>query len=363
MLRALLTGAGMGQGQGQRTAASDREALIDLLGPEFERHVDNIPFAMARELLADDQGFITRQQMTVELARRFTPDMRDMASPDALRAVLPRTAFFRTRMQPLAGALGAVTCRPHPRYLYFPYLPLSHYLDPRDEATLIVALHGSSRSAQAQRSGFAAFAERHRCFVLAPMFPIDLDAHVPDEEYKYVAGSRERFDLVLLDMIEDFADAAGVRFERLFLCGFSGGGQFAHRFFYVHPERIAALSIGAPGFVTLPDPNRDWWAGVRNLEAIFGRSLDLEAMRRVPVQMVCGAGDNIPFEIYPAAEMGLSEAEYRDYGADRLHRVHRLRAAYEALGISVRLDVLPGCAHSFEGGMADAMQAFFRMHL
>jgi predicted esterase len=337
--------------------------LAELLKPEVGPFIDNIPLAMQLELLADDRGFVTRNQMTAELASRFTKAMRHLPSPDALRAVLPQTEFFRTRMQPLAGALGAVACRPHPQYSYFPYIPLANYLDDSREATLIVAVHGSSRNAQVQRNGFAEFAENNKCFVMAPLFPIDLSAQTPDEEYKYVAGSNVRFDNILFDMIADFEESVGFNFSRIFLCGFSGGGQFAHRLFYAHADRIDALSIGAPGFVTLPSADHDWWIGIRDLQAKFGKEPNFDAMRRVPVHMVCGADDTIPFEIYSRDEMGLSELEYADYGSNRVHRIKRLKAAFDEIGINAHLELLDECTHSFEGAIADAMQRFFLKHL
>ena len=43
--------------------------------------------------------------------------------------------------------------------------------------------------------------------------------------------------------------------------GFSGGAQFAHRFLYIHPGRLRAVSLGAPGLVTMLDETRAWWVG------------------------------------------------------------------------------------------------------
>lgn len=89
-------------------------------------------------------------------------------------------------------------------------------------------------------------------------------------------------------MIDEVAGRYGVNAERFLLYGYSGGGHFAHRFFYLHPERLKAVSIGAPGSVTLPDENHDYWVGCRNLEALFGKRLDIPAMRTVPVHQVVG---------------------------------------------------------------------------
>lgn len=86
-----------------------------------------------------------------------------------------------------------------------------------------------------------------------------------------------RFDLLVLDMIDPAAEIWPLSTDRFALFGYSGGGQFAHRFLYLHPHRPTALSIGAPGNVTLPDPVRPWPAGVRGLHAASERPGILDA--------------------------------------------------------------------------------------
>jgi poly(3-hydroxybutyrate) depolymerase len=44
----------------------------------------------------------------------------------------------------------------------------------------------------------------------------------------------------------------------LHLSGYSGGGQFVHRFMLVHPGRVARVAVGAAGWYTFPDPALDW---------------------------------------------------------------------------------------------------------
>ena len=42
----------------------------------------------------------------------------------------------------------------------------------RSDVRLIVAMHGTGRTATAYRDGFAELAERRRAIVLAPLFPV-----------------------------------------------------------------------------------------------------------------------------------------------------------------------------------------------
>jgi pimeloyl-ACP methyl ester carboxylesterase len=334
--------------------------LEPLVDPGVVPLLDRVPLAMRQELLADDQAFITRQQLTRTLVERFTAEMQSWSSPDVLRAVLPKTGLSRNRMQPLAGALGLISSERHLRYSYFAHAPLSYYLRPTTATTLIVAVHGSSRNAKAHRDSFSTFAEQHACFVLAPIFPIELNAAFPDEEYKYVAGGKTRYDRVLFDLIEEFSGIAQVQFSKILFYGFSGGAQFGHRLMYAHPEKFAAWSICAPGFITVPSEQHDWWVGVRNFEAVFGEAFRKEKMQGTQVQLLCGAEDCIPFEIYSRDEMGLSEAEYLDYGADRVSRIHRLHREYQKLGVDSQLKLVKNCGHGFMGLQADVEQFFLR---
>jgi len=249
--------------------------------------------------------------------------------------------------------------RADPRVSYTMHAPAGFFDDPRGYR-LIVAVHGSARAAGAYRDAFAAFADQHRCVVLAPLFPIGLLGDGNGDGYKNLIEGAIRYDQLLLDMVADFEEAAGRSFERFHLFGFSGGGQFAHRFFYLHPDRLASVSIGAPGAVTRIDPGRNWWFGTRNLCAIFGVDLQLEVMREVPVQMLVGAADLEEFEI--PARLQAVIASLGPIGRNRIERLQLLRDNFQSFGIPVRFDLLPGVAH--EGlKTAAAVEDFIRSTL
>lgn len=208
---------------------------------------------------------------------------------------------------------------------------------------LIVAVHGSGRGAAAYRDAFASFADRHRCVVLSPLFPTGIRGDGYADGYKNILEGDIRYDQLLLAMIADVEEAAGYSFGRFHLFGFSGGGQFAHRFFYLHPQRLASVSIGAPGIVTRLDNDRDWWFGTRDLQRVFGTSLSLEHMSRVAVQMVVGE-DDVETLAVPARLKPLIDS-LGPIGRNRVERLRLLKENFEAAGIEVRLDLVPGVAH------------------
>lgn len=234
------------------------------------------------------------------------------------------------------------------RVSYCLYVPKSFATadaEARRHWRLIVAMHGTGRTAAAYRDHFAAFADAHDCIVLAPLFPVGLIEPGEMSNYKRIKFHDMRFDRLVLDMVDLVGKRYDIDVSRVALFGFSGGGHFTHRFLYLHADRLFAVSIGAPGGVTLLDEDRDWWVGIRNLREVFGTDPDIEAMRRVAVQMVVGDADLDTWEITLKPGMPGWMPDANIAGATRVDKIRSLKASFEAKGIPVRLDLLPGVRH------------------
>lgn len=256
------------------------------------------------------------------------------------------------------GATPFFALQADQRVSYCLHVPKSLKDRDRSACRLIVAVHGTGRTATAYRDGFAELAERTGSIVLAPLFPVGLIEPGELSNFKRLKFHDMRFDLLLLAMIDEVTAKYGIEPRRLLLFGFSGGGQFVHRFYTLHPGRLAAVSIGAPGNVTLLDDSRDWWVGTRNLEAEFGVGLDLAAMRRVCVQMLVGAEDTETWEITikPGDAAWMEGAN--DAGRTRIDRLATLKANYERHGIAVRHDLLPGLGHAGPSALEPVIEFF-----
>ncbi len=244
------------------------------------------------------------------------------------------------------GRTTMFACQADQRFSYCLYVPESYDEAGTQTYPLAVVVHGTNRTAQEYRDAFADFAEAQQCIILAPLFPVGIIEPGELSNYKFIAFHDIRFDHVLLAMIDEVAALYRIEADRFLLHGFSGGGHFAHRFFYLHPERLLGVSIGAPGMVTLLDRERDWWVGVRDLETRFGKALDEDAMRQVAVQMVVGGDDTDTWEITiePGGRYWMADATIS--GANRQDRMNALKASFERAGIAVRHDVVPGVGHN-----------------
>ncbi|KAL7917678.1 hypothetical protein ACQKWADRAFT_324452 [Trichoderma austrokoningii] len=170
-----------------------------------------------------------------------------------------------------------------PRVSYSLYIPPQHYkntlraqIDSSSQAALrklplLVFVHGTLRDDSYADKGLISFAESTPCAIMAPLFPAGLDGPTDLDSYKLLRSPTLRSDLALLDMLNEVAHRwPGIDTTKIFLMGYSGGAQFAHRFLYLYPERLAAVSIGAPGSVTILDHSAFWPAGIADTEELFG---------------------------------------------------------------------------------------------
>lgn len=255
-----------------------------------------------------------------------------------------------------SGATPIFASRADQRFHYCLYVPAAYRTAGR-ALPLVVIVHGTGRAGPQYRDAFASFAEEHGCVVLAPIFPAGIDDPEDLHNFKFIEYHGIRFDRVLLAIVDEVAQRYGLAADRFCMHGFSGGGQFAHRFFYLHPGRLAGVSIGAPGRITRLDDALPWWLGTGGFADKFGAAPDLDAMRRVPVQMVVGDRDVETWEINNPGDTNWMDGAEKT-GRTRIERLQTLRADFAAHGIPVRFDLVPGAAHD---GMAvlDPVKEFF----
>ena len=244
------------------------------------------------------------------------------------------------------GRTPHYACQLDQRFSYCLYVPKDYEENSQGHYNILVTVHGTRRSSAACRDQFIEFADQQRCIVVAPLFPAGIMDPGDISGYKFLKFYNIRFDLVLLSMVDEVADKYGLRSNRFLLHGFSGGGHFAHRFFYLHPQRLLAASIGSPGTVTLLDPARDWWIGVRDFEGHFGQVINYENLRQVPILTIIGADDTDTNEIFltPSSRFWMEGAN--DTGRNRLERIISLGDSLRAAGIDVNHVVVPNVGHS-----------------
>ncbi len=270
----------------------------------------------------------------------------------------------------LVGSVPRIALASEPRVSYSLYIPPRHY-NPNPLATaggdaslnlpklpLLIFMHGSKRNVSPIHNELIPFAESTPCAVLAPVFPAGLDGPNDMDSYKRLRSKTLRSDLALLSMLDEVAHRwPGIDTTRVFLMGYSGGGQFAHRFLYLYPERLAAVSIGAPGSVTVLDPTQKWPAGVADVEELFDRSIDKHIIQKVAIYLIVGSADVEMhggegfWQWYTKTSAKLRTGENDGMNRnkhpvqDRLSTLKRLHAMWMEDGIKAQLEIVEGVAH------------------
>ena len=243
------------------------------------------------------------------------------------------------------GETTLYACQYDQRFSYFAYIPRDFQKGTKQEYPIIVAIHGTERGAQAYRDALIPLAERMNAIVVAPLFPCGIIEPTDMDNYKFIKFHDIRFDNVLLEIIDEVAKKYELVNNKFYMHGFSGGGQFVHRFFYLHPQSLLGLSIGSPGRITYLNSDTPWYEGVADFKTQFGKDIDFSALKNVPVQMVVGAED-------------IEDLGETPYGKNRVERLQALQQSYREAGISVQFDIVPEAEH--EGmKLLPAIETFF----
>ncbi|KAI5864916.1 alpha/beta-hydrolase [Durotheca rogersii] len=276
--------------------------------------------------------------------------------------------FLRSAL--LVGHIPYRALASDPRVSYALHVPPQHYRGGSGDVPapaklpLLVSVHGTGRHVY-DIYDLVPFADSTPCAVLTPLFPTGLDHPDDIDSYKLLRSKTLRSDLALLSMLDEVAVRwPGIDTSKIFLVGFSGGGQFAHRFLYLYPERLAAVSVGAPGCTTALDDQRDWPSGVKDVEALFGKIIHKDLIKGVPIQLVVGdldvkvhGGDEFWAWVKQikasrkkedgTTKAGSSELPFMDRG--RLETLTNLRESWNRDGIATQFDIVEGVAHDAKG--------------
>jgi len=232
---------------------------------------------------------------------------------------------------------------------YFLYQPARG----AENAPVLVTVHGISRHAAKHARHFSRLAEHYGVVVVAPLFD---EQHYPG--YQRLGLRGERADLALNQILGEVALLTRADTRRLYMFGYSGGGQFVHRYAMAYPDRVAAIAIGAAGWYTFPDPSQRFPYGTAPHRKFPGIRFDAAQFLRIPAIVLVGEQDKARDEA-----LRQSSKLDRQQGANRFERGQRWVSAMQqaareyGLETNFRFIALPEADHSFTrsvkaGGMA-----------
>ena len=229
---------------------------------------------------------------------------------------------------------------------YYLYIPQSA----GERPPLLVSVHGISRNARQHAQLLAPMAEKYGVIVLAPLFSA---RQFPDYQRLGRLKRGARADLALDRIVGEVLNLTGADSRRLYLFGYSGGGQFVHRYAMAHPERVAGAVIGAAGWYTLPEERSAFPLGVSPCRDMPNLRFDCKSFLRVPMSVIIGDRDT-------ERDAGLNKSQKIDrlQGRNRYQRaqtwVKIMNWAARSHGLPEHFEVetLPGVDHSFEKAVA-----------
>lgn len=257
--------------------------------------------------------------------------MEQMNMPDECRQTLALQSA-----RPLYRSVPGV-----PEREFFVYIPASRQPD-----RIVVLMHGISENACEQIFSFAAEAEARGAVLIAPLMQRAIFG-----QYQQLVDPRSgiRADEALLDILDIVGAQTGLSAQPADLVGFSGGGQFVHRFAFVNPHAVRSCVLVAPGWFSFPDPEHAYPQGLADLPT-GKQPFDEAAARSIPFHVVVGDQD-----IVRDASLRQSPGLDRRQGRTRLERAVRWHQAMQDWGADPRgsLTILPGLGHSFAQAARD----------
>lgn len=234
-------------------------------------------------------------------------------------------------------------CKAWPDARY--YLALPKTLN--ENTPVLVSVHGISRNALEHAESFASYCNNLGWAVVAPLFTASL---FPKYQQLGFARKHEhpRPDFAMNAILDEVAGLTGVRTGKVYMFGYSGGGQFVHRYGLIHPHRVIAAALGAPGWYTFPDRSAPFPRGLRFNARNARFNLEGDRALGIPTAVFVGAQD-----VDRDVSFNTSQKIDEQQGRTRPERGRRWIAAMAAAARRRSLDTryefseLEECGHCF----------------
>lgn len=313
---------------------------------------------------------------------------------DRLTALSIPTHLLQTAY--LVGKLPFRACQTEPRVSYALYIPPKQYCSihthlrklqkpgaaaaqaadqtagieaPPKPLQLIVNIHGYRRDASRCRDSLISFADTHGVAILAPLFPAGLDGFADLDNYKNLRNKTLNADIALLDILAEISRFwPGIKTDKVTMVGFSGGAQFAHRFCYVHPERVGEVLLASPGAITGLDGDKEWPEGIKNAKEVFGREVDVGRVAGIGrISWMIGGEDTLTKEVAELRAWVAKNLKGKEgksgvgrnadgFAEGRMEAVRLLHREWNEKGIECDLKVVDGIGHDYLGMLPSMLE-------
>jgi len=217
---------------------------------------------------------------------------------------------------------------------------------------------------------------RLACPCLVPVFPRPAEhdsiyTHALDRDCLTTSiDGLERLDLQLIAMIDDARSQLERRgwkvSDKVLIAGFSASGMFANRFTVLHPDRVLAAAVGAPGGWPIA-PVAQWQGhalpypvGVDDLSALTGQGFMEKVHREVPHFFFMGGKDENDSVVF---RDGYRESDedliLKLFGETPRERWSIAENIYRFMGAKAEFRLYPDAGHEISERMNEDVARFF----
>jgi pimeloyl-ACP methyl ester carboxylesterase len=234
-------------------------------------------------------------------------------------------------------------------------------------ARILVAVHGYTgqqtdekgrRRVRQAAERWSKSAQLEGWIVLAPHF----DETRFNRRYQTMNTSGLRADVRLHQLVEDIERMLpGIKTDKLLLFGFSGGGQFVHRYAAFHPERVDRAVVGAPGWYTWPDPTLTYPVGTRSKYLPKDLKPKMCELSGLDLMVIVGDKDvnaGAFREKYGDHNLLELQGEGRVYRAQNWVAAMREYAAEHDCPFNIKLEIVPFTGHKINTKLLNASADF-----
>lgn len=226
-------------------------------------------------------------------------------------------------------------------YPYYIFIPETISKSPE----IFVTIHGITRNAAEHCLRYAQNFDLDNTVIIAPLFSKDAFKH-----YQILrANDKGKRPCEALDAIlDDVATRLEVCTNQFTLSGYSGGGQFAHRYAMLFPDKIKKLVLMAPGWFTFPNEDIAFPEGTGKNEGFSDLQLFPKGLLSFPIDIIVGERDSRRDKT-----LNRTPSIDKHQGRNRLERSQNWVNSIKNISIGskdvslIKLKLVPGAGHSF----------------
>ncbi len=231
---------------------------------------------------------------------------------------------------------GKIAC---PYYLILPK-KISENMD------ILVSVHGVTRNAIEHCVKFARNFPLDNIVFVAPLFSKERF-----KKFQILGKDTDGYrpDQALNEILKEIRSKYNINTGKIILSGYSGGGQFAHRYAMIYPQEIKKLVLMAPGWYTFPDENIEYPEGIGANSEFADLVINPANLLDIPINIIIGKQD-----IKRDSLLNRKESIDKNQGRNRIERSQNWVKSMMKLAIElkklpeIKLNIIPNAAHSFK---------------